>query len=312
MERRRPATVAPRARLKTMAAKITGVRDLEGKKPVIVSATVTVPATSEVWGLSVATAVNLPGPPDPTPASSPAQAAVAKTTPSPVIRYAAAVLTGQEDVLASIALCFNSDRARIKKQRLKEKEDSWVLESSEFSVCTTGNEVLAVADDIVSRIHQILALYCNYTPALSVDCISWTNAKGVSLRTVRCSFSVNVVSSKGLAELKSASGAQPLGSAVFEAMTRDVKINEALTLHGDSGLSWSQVYDIIDLAGGIQGIVQAGYAARKQASAVRQTANHYRHQGIKKKPPLPANPPTVDQANEFARGLLKRWIAARL
>jgi hypothetical protein len=293
-----------------MAATITGVRVLDGKKPTIVSATVTVPATSEVWGIKIKTTVNPAGTPNP--ASPPAQPAVAKITPSPVIRHAAALLTGEEDVLASIAPCFDSDAARIKKQRLKEKEDSWVLESSEFARCRTGIEVLALADEIVSRIHQILALYGNYTPVLSVDCISWTNAKGESLRTVRDSFSVNVVSSKGLAELKSASGTQPLGSAVFEAMTRDVKVNEALTLHGDSGLSWSQVYDIIDIVGGVKSIVKAGYATRKQASAVRQTANHYRHQGLKKKPPLPANPPTAAQANEFARGLLKRWIASRL
>jgi hypothetical protein len=52
-----------------MAATITGVRVLEGKKPVIVSATVTVPANSEVWGLSIATTVNLPGTPNPTPVS---------------------------------------------------------------------------------------------------------------------------------------------------------------------------------------------------------------------------------------------------
>jgi hypothetical protein len=295
-----------------MAAKITGVRVLEGKKPVIVSATVTVPASSELWGLSVVTTLNPPGTSNPTRPSSPAQPAVEKTTTSPVIQYAAALLTGQEDVLASIAPCFDSDSVRIKKQRLKEKEDSWVLESSEFAVCTTGSEVLAAADDIVSRIHQILALYCNYTPVLSVDCISWINAKGESLRTLRGSFSVNVVSSKGLAELKSVSGTQPLGSAVLEALTHDVKIKEALTLHGDSGLSWSQVYDIIDLVGGVKGIIKVGYATQKHASAVRQTANHYRHQGLKNKPVLPANPPTIDRANEFARGLLKRWISSRL
>jgi hypothetical protein len=233
---------------------------------------------------------------------------------SAVIRYAAAVLTGREDVLASIAPCFASDIARIKRQRLKEKEDSWVLESSGFATCTAGDELLAVADGIVSRIHQILALYCNYTPILSVDCVCWINSHGKSLRTIRASSSVNVVSSKGVAELKSASAGttQPLGSAVFEALTRDVEINEALALHGDSGLSWSQVYDIVDLVGGVKGIVQARYAARKQASAVRQTANHYRHQGVRKKPPLPASPPTLAQANEFARGLLKRWIASRL
>jgi hypothetical protein len=294
-----------------MTAKITAARVLEGKKPVIVSATVTVPATSEVWGLSVATTVNARGTPNSTSASPPTGPAAPKK-PSPMITYAAAVLTGQEDVLESIASCFNSDTARVKKRRLKKKEDSWILESSEFAFCTTGDEVLAVADDIISRIHEILALYCNYTPVLSVECVSWINAVGESLRTVRASFSVNVASSKGLALLKSASSTQPLGSAVLEAMTSDAKINEALTLHGDGGLSWARVYDIIDLVGGVEGIVKAGHATRKQASAVRQTANHYRHQGLRKKPPLPANPPTVEQANEFARGLLKRWIASRL
>lgn len=104
-----------------MAATITGVRPLEGKKPVVVSATVTVPATSPLWGLSIATTVTPPGTPNSTTASSPTQRAVARTTPSPVIRYAAAVLTGQDDVLASIAPCFDSDSARIKKQRLKKK-----------------------------------------------------------------------------------------------------------------------------------------------------------------------------------------------
>ena len=168
------------------------------------------------------------------------------------------MLIGQDDVLATIARVFDCDSARIKKQRLKREEDSWVLESSEFVRCTTGNEVLAVADDLVSRINQILAVYANYTPSISVDCISWIDANGESLRTIRSSISVNVVSSKGVKELVSASGRQTLGSAVFEAMTRDVKINEALTLHGDDGLSWSQVYDIVDLVGGVRGIVKAG------------------------------------------------------
>ena len=109
---------------------------------------------------------------------------------------------GQDDLLASIGQCFDSNNARITKQKLKEQEESWVLESSEFAPCTTGDEILTIADDIVSRINQILALYCNFTPTLSVECISWISAEGESLRTVRGSTSVNVVSSKGLSELK--------------------------------------------------------------------------------------------------------------
>src|SRR6266403_816499 len=172
-----------------MAARITGVRVQEGTKPAIVSATVTVPATSPLWSLSIETTETL----NRTPASSPVQPAVAKTTPRPPIQYAAAVVTGQEDTLVSIAPCFDSDSARINKQRLIEKEDSWVLESSEFARCTTGDEVFAVADDIVSRLNQIVALYGNYRSTLSVDCISWIDAKGQSLRTLRGSLSVNVV-----------------------------------------------------------------------------------------------------------------------
>jgi hypothetical protein len=292
-----------------MNARIIGVRVLEGLKPVTLSTIVTVPATSPVWGLSVNATPDPPGTPRPmtTPPPPPQPRAMARTP----IRAAVALLSGQDDVLASVAPCFDSDGARIKQRRLKEKEDSWVLESSDFAQCATGEEVLGVADGIVSRINQILALYCNHTATtLSVDCISWISAKGEALRTIRGSMSVNVTSSKGLAALKS--GKPPLGSAVFSLMTRDSKVNEALTLHGDSGLSWSQIYDIIDFVGGVKGIVKAGYAGRKQASAVRQTANHYRHLGAKKKPTLPANPPTLVEANVFARSLLKGWISLRL
>jgi hypothetical protein len=73
---------------------------------------------------------------------------------------------------------------------------------------------------------------------------------------------VNVISSKGLAELKGMSGSQPLGSAVLQ--------------DGEAGLSWSQVYDIIEFLGGETGIARAGHASRKQTRTVRQTANHHR------------------------------------
>jgi hypothetical protein len=228
------------------------------------------------------------------------------------IQYAAAVLTGQGDTLESIAPCFNSDRARIKKQRLKKQIDSWVLESSEFSSCTTGDEVFSIVDDILSRINRILAVYCSFTPELSAECISWINAEGESLRTIRGAIPTDIISSKGMAELKGMSGTQPLGSAVLEGMTRDSAVEEALSLHGEGGLSWSQVYDIIDFVGGIDGIAKAGYANKEKTGIIRRTANHHRHLGNSKNFPLPPNPPTLDKASEFARSLLKIWISSRL
>ena len=279
--------------------------------PAVVSTTVTVPENSEVWGLSLACTPNPAGPPNPTtPPSAPPQQAVAKA--SLPIRYAAAVLMGQDDMLASIAPCFDSNNARIKKQRIKKQEESWVLESSEFAPCTTGDDVFLVADAIVSHINRILALYCNFDSTLSVEYINWINAEGEPLRTLRDSVSVNVVSSKGLAELKGKVGAQPLGSAVFEVMIRDSAVEEALSLHGESGLSWSQIYDIIDFVGGVDRIAEAGYANKKKASVVRQTTNYHRHLGNPKKYPLPPDPPTLAKASEFARSLLKSWISSRM
>jgi hypothetical protein len=175
----------------------------EMNEPVIMSTTVTVPAASSVWGLRVACTPNPPGTPIP-PLSALVQAV--STQPRLVIRYAGAVLTGQADMLESIARCFEGKSATIKKQRIKAQEESWVLESSDFAPCTTGEEVFPIADEIVSRINHILALYCNFTPTFSVEYINWIDAEGESKRTIRDSVSVNVVSSKGLAELKGING----------------------------------------------------------------------------------------------------------
>jgi hypothetical protein len=260
--------------------------------------------------MSVALTPNPPGMKPPAPPPAPAQQAMAKA--SHPIKYAGAVLTGQDDMLASIALCFDSHNARITKQRIKKQEESWVLKSSEFSVCTTGGEVLAVADGVVSRINQILAVYADFTPTFSVEFINWIDAEGEPFRTLRGLASLNKVSSRGQAELKGMQGTRPLGSAVFEVMIRDSAVEEAFSLHGDGEITWSQVYDIIEFVGGEAAITKAGYATGKQTSDVRRTANHHRHLGNPKNFPLPKNPPTLAEATEFARSLLKRWIASRL
>ena len=169
-----------------------------------------------------------------------------------------------------------------------------------------------IADDIVSRLHRILALYWGADEVLSVAHIYWINAAGKELRAIRGVLPINVISSTGIAELKTMRGTQPLGSAVFQTSLVDAKVNEALALHGESGLSWSQVYDIIEFLGGVDSIAKARYADKKQTRTVRQTANHYRHLGSLKKYPLPSNPPALAEATEFARSLLKRYLSSRL
>jgi hypothetical protein len=80
------------------------------------------------------------------------------------------------------------------------------------------------------------------------------------------------------------------------------------SLHGKRELSWSQVYDIIEFLGGVDGIVKGGYAKKKQTGMVKRTANHYRHLGSPKKLPLPPGPPPLAEAAEFASSLLKRYL----
>ena len=276
----------------------------EMNKTTVVTATVSVPAESSLWSLEIVTGTPVPA------AAPPVPAPQAVTKPSPIlqpVRYAAAVLKGQPHMLESLAECFDSNDARVRKH-----EEGWILESSEFTSCTTGEQVFPLADDIVSRLQSILALYCGADEALSVEYIYWINAGGEKWRSIRAVLPINVTSSKGLAELKARSGKQPLASAVFDATVRDATVKEAFALHGKSGLSWSQIYDIIEFLGGVKGIVKAGYANKKQTSTVRQTANHYRHLGSPKKYPLSSNPPALVEASEFARGLLKRWLSSLL
>ncbi len=98
-----------------MAAKITALKVLEGLKPAVISATVTVPATSPIWGLSAVTSLIPPGTPKVTPTGvPPADPANANKKVSLPLQYAAAVLTGQEDVLASIVPCFDTPHHRRK------------------------------------------------------------------------------------------------------------------------------------------------------------------------------------------------------
>jgi hypothetical protein len=108
------------------------------------------------------------------------------------------------------------------------------------------------------------------------------------------------------------SGTRPLGAAIFQAIDLNPDVKEALALHGEGELSWSQVYDIIEFLGGAEEIAKAKLASKEKTSIVRRTANHYRHQGSIRKYTLPPNPPQLAEGVDFVRSLLKRWIASRL
>jgi len=229
------------------------------------------------------------------------------TSTGHAMRYAA-VLKGQAEVFERVAPCFASDTARIKKV-----VDQWVLESSAFNSCGEPSEVFPIADATLDLIHRILALYCGLCSPFTVAFIQEFNAEGTpSRRGIRGISTITIYSSRGIAELANQSGAQPLGSAIIQMAVSDAAVSEALDLRGEQRLGWSQIYDIIEFLGGANEIERAGWASKNRTSDIRRTANHFRHLGSPKNYPLPARPPSINEASIFAGDLLKRWMASRL
>ena len=66
----------------------------------------------------------------------------------------ATVLNGEKNVLEDIAPCFNTALSTIRR-----RDDEWIMESSNFERCQSVEEVYTVANALLLRIHQILALY---------------------------------------------------------------------------------------------------------------------------------------------------------
>ena len=129
---------------------------------------------------------------------------------------------------------------------------------------------------------------------------------------VRASLTVMITSPTAMAELTKPIKGKPLATAIFESMVKDTKISEALKLYQDVENRWGDVYDIIEFLGGPNLISKSGLDSMKEAKLVKQTANHYRHQGAHKQYPLSPNPPTLGKASLFAKKVLSLWIESRL
>jgi hypothetical protein len=266
--------------------------------------TVTVPEQSNVYGMTISFST----PVSATNASSTPPPATPKAIPLPVVvSYAAAVLTGETNHLDNLAPSFTGSDGTIRKDG-----DLWLLESPRFQSCTTGDQLFSLAEDILYDIECILALYINASPFLSVQYVKFVTQEGAGFRQVRATADINVISTKGIAELKSLSGTQPLGSAVLRAINTNPRIKEAFSLHGEEELSWSQIYDIIEFLRGEKGIVEAKLASGADVSRLQRTATYYRHLGNPKEEVLPPKPFSPAEGTEFIRNLLKRWIAQEL
>jgi hypothetical protein len=214
-------------------------------------------------------------------------------------------LLGEPGDIEAVAPCFQGDGARIRKLG-----EIWVLESLAFNACKSEAEILPKAYDILSRVNRVWALYVNHVSLLSVGYILSLGPDGLPIKKlIHSTKEITIYSPKGIAELQTLIGSEPLGSVLVGRSYTDLRLKSALSLMGDRQLGWSQIYDIIEFFGGEKAISTKGWAKYMYISRLKRTANHYRHLGSFKSYPLPADPPTLNDARVSAKNLLKRWIS---
>jgi hypothetical protein len=130
-------------------------------------------------------------------------------------------------------------------------------------------------------------------------------------QTVYATMKVTVFTGVGQALSPTASGS--VGTAILSVAATDPAMTEALSLVSHEELTWARIYDIIEfLGGGERSIEKSDFAPSRETGRVRQTANYYPHLGNPKDFLLPSNPPTLNEASLFAKGLLRKWIATRI
>jgi hypothetical protein len=216
-----------------------------------------------------------------------------------------AELDGDPHVIENVSICMQGAEARFRKIG-----NQWVLESTAFNRCSNRVEAFRIADDFISNINSILAIYLGLQQACSVRSIMWLNDRGIPFRrSLREHVTLYTYLAPRKSELTTVVGDETLGSAITHLACTNAALRECLYLIRGQTLHWSQIYDVIEYLGGAAQIGAAGFATKANTARVRQTANHYRHLGSKKNYPLPKNSPSLEQARKFTCEILKKWIA---
>lgn len=221
--------------------------------------------------------------------------------------YIAAIKTDSE-AFKYVSPCFCTPLAK-----LTEFKGTWVLSSTDFIKCNTGQEVFPVADAIVANIKKLVNLYSGLKIEATVDHILWLNEHGDPYKkSIRSTTDINVFSQLGIQMLATIKDSSPLGSEILAKTQSTKALDQMLILLPEGELGWFEIYEVIEFLGNARGIAKAKLASEKSARRVGQTANHYRHLGATKNNPLPINPPTINEARTFTRDLIMKWIDSKI
>jgi|SRR5579863_3035433 len=213
-------------------------------------------------------------------------------------------LTGQANILESVAPAFQSEKVKIVK-----RENDWFLESSEFDGCESGGDVFPIADKILRLIHSVTHLHAHLVSPFEIGYVQAFNNDGRPLRrALRAADTISVYTIAGIRSLHSSTDSQTMGALIVAQGLADERIETALSLIGARHLGWPQIYDVIEFLGA-SNVVDRGWTTLAEVSRVRRTANHYRHLGRPQEYSIPRNPPSLGDSRNLVLGLMKKWVA---
>jgi hypothetical protein len=101
-------------------------------------------------------------------------------------------------------------------------------------------------------------------------------------------------------------GEETRATLLLRLAATDSRVQDALGLIQTADPGWGAVYDVLKFVEDTQ------VAQKTKIRKYIRTASWYRHLGEAKREPLPADPPTLNEAREYAFGLLREWIDRRL
>ncbi|MGH8606853.1 MAG: hypothetical protein ACREX9_05390 [Gammaproteobacteria bacterium] len=186
------------------------------------------------------------------------------------------------------------------------------VSGTSFEACANASEVIEVASRVLRWVGSILEVYAGAADEFTVKNVFWIDDRGHLMQRLIMSDKIRFLGDfKDLAACLQSN--TTLGSELLRLATDDDRIARAFDLIGSKTIGWYEIYDLIDLMGGVRGLVKQGWVTRKEVSSIRQTATHYRHLGsISKQYELPDNPPHLNAARATITNIVRRWISERL
>lgn len=189
------------------------------------------------------------------------------------------------------------------------------LSGSAFDGLSDAAAARAKAEEVCRHLESILQLYVGLADQFRPGNVIKLDSTGTPrLRNLFDSLEVRIVSSVGLESLAAADHqGSTLASRILRLAGTDSQVAQVFYIVSYRDIGWHEIYDLLDVMGGVERMVKRGWATRRELNDVRQTANHHRHRGNRRaKHKLPENPPSLSSARAVVRQLVERWLTVRL